>query len=127
MKHSYLGILGMGVALWTSCAAPCHHNSKPVLEVEQVLHRWEIVVRLHDLAATANPRCGIFVLMEDGQGNKVEGHLADLRLNKTEENGSFIGIYSNGKEFPHGTEVVAMYRRRWADSPVRGASKMFYH
>jgi len=120
--------VAIGIVMLTSCSTPRHaSSSRPTLEVEQVTHHWEVVIRLQDCAAARNPRCGIFVVLEDDDGKKVEAHVADLRLKETDDHGLFIGVYSNGKEFSHGTEVVAIYRRTATDSPIRAATKMFYH
>ncbi|MCW5557867.1 MAG: hypothetical protein KIT22_08555 [Verrucomicrobiae bacterium] len=116
------------MALLTSCSTHRHTSiPPPTLEIQQVAHRWEAVIRLQDCAATRNPRCSIFTVLEEDNGRKVEMHVADIRLEKSDEQGSFIGVYSNGKEFSHGTEVVAVYRRTAADSPIRAATKMFHH
>ena len=128
MQRSFFRAVAIGTAILTSCSTPRHASSAmPTLEVEQVTHHWEVVIRLQDCAATRNPRCGIFAVLEGDDGKKAEAHVADVRLKETDEHGSFIGVYSNGKEFSHGTEVVAIYRRSATDSPIRAATKMFYH
>src|SRR5262245_33555610 len=127
MQRSLFTTVVIGIVILTSCSTPHHRSAMPTLEVEQVTHQWEVVIRLQDDAASRNPRCGIFVVLEDEVGKKVEAHVADVRLKQTYEHGSFIGIYSNGKEFPHGTEVVAIYQRRATEPAIRAATKMFYH
>lgn len=118
----------VGIVILDSCSVPPRASEPvPTLEVEQVTHRWEIVIRLQDVSAPKSPRCGIFRVLEGLDGQEVEAHLADVRLNETDDRGSFIGVYSNGKEFPHGTEVVAIYKRSDTDSPTRAATRMFYH
>src|SRR4051812_40636121 len=128
MQRSFFITVAIGTAMLTSCSTPRGaSNAMPTLEVEQVTHQWEVVIRLYDSAASRNPRCGIFTVLEGDDGKKVEAHVADVRLKETDMHGFFIGIYSNGKEFSHGTKVVAIYRRITTDSPIRAATKMFYH
>jgi len=89
-------------------------------------YHWEVIVRLHDEAATGGSvRCAIYRVGSDATA--VEGKVADIRLNRTDESGEFIGIYSNGKEFAHGTKVVAIYQPARRSQPVRASTMMFYH
>ena len=82
---------------------------------------------MHDESAKANSvRCSIYRVIEGGT-NEIYGRLADIRLARTEESGEFIGIYSNGKEFPHGTKVVAIYQPGRGIQPVRASTTMYYH
>jgi len=57
--------------------------------------------------------------------NVEQVSLADIRLARTEERGEFIGIYSNGKEIPHGTKVVAIYQHGRGMQPVRASTTMY--
>ena len=116
------------VALVSCMTSPRSATSTPTLEVSQVPpYRWEVVVRLHDESVmSSRVRCSIYRVLESGT-NEVEGRLADIRLARTEESGEFIGIYSNGKEFPHGTKVVAIFRPGRGMQPVRGSTTMYYH
>jgi hypothetical protein len=55
--------------------------------------------------------------------------LADMQLRKPSdrEEGKFIGVYSDGKELPHGAKIVVLYRRASTDKPVRASTTMYYH
>jgi len=128
MCHATFIVLAFASIALVSCTAPpLSPAAAPTLEVSQVPpHRWEVIVRLHDEAATGSSvRCAIYRV--DSDADEVEGRVADIRLNRTDESGEFIGIYSNGKEFPHGTKVLAIYQPSRSNQPVRASTMMFYH
>jgi hypothetical protein len=55
--------------------------------------------------------------------------VADVPLRRVSdgEEGKFIGIYSNGKEFPHGTKVVVLYPKPGGREAVRAITMMYSH
>ncbi len=114
-----------------SCVGPQQSLARlPILEVSQVPpYHWEIIIRLHDEAATGSSvRCRIYrVDYGEPPGQRTELKVAELRLAETKEKGEFIGIYSDGKEFPHGTEVVVVYESARVAQPVRASTRMYYH
>jgi hypothetical protein len=84
-------------------------------------------VRLRDERATARSvRCAIYRVSWNGK-DRTEVRVADLLLARTEDKYEFIGIYSNGKVLPHGTEVVAVYRPSRHGEPIRASATMLYH
>src|SRR2546426_89851 len=118
------GLLALFGCAGTRSTTGC---APPQLEIEQVHHQWEIVVRVFDVCPP-NPRqtkCSLYSVLEDGRLAKID----DVLLSKPSdgEEGKFIGVYSNGKELAHGTEVVAFYSRSSGSKPVRASTKMFYH
>ena len=131
MRHVFANVLALATVTLASCATPRHSStSLPSLEVSQVRpYEWEIIVRLRDESATGKSvSCRICrVLEDDGGTNSIEAKLADIRLARTDEQGKFIGIYSNGKEFPHRTKVVAIYQPSRYSQPVRASTTMYYH
>jgi hypothetical protein len=129
MRHAIFIFLAFALVALVSCTThPLSTISSPTLEVSQVQpYHWDVIVRLHDESAKANSvRCSIYRVIEDGT-NEIDGKLADIRLARTEESGEFIGIYSNGKEIPHGTKVVAIYKGGRGIQPVRASTTMYYH
>jgi hypothetical protein len=128
MLHATFILFAFASVTLVSCTSlPISPAAAPSLEVSQVQsHRWEVIVRLHDEAVTGDSvRCGIYRV--DREANEVGGRLADISLNRTDESGEFIGIYSNGKEFPHGTKVVAIYQPSRRGLSIRASTMMFYH
>jgi hypothetical protein len=114
-------LLGCTSAKTTTGSAP------PQLEVQQVARECEIVVHLTDVAPP-NPQhvtCSVYRVLEDKSLMK----LADVPLTKPKkgEDGLFIGLYCDGKDFPQGTDVVVVYRRARDDVPVRASTKMLYY
>jgi hypothetical protein len=128
MRHATLTLFSFTCLTLVSCTPlPISPAAAVRLEVSQVQpYRWEVIVRLHDEAVRGGSvRCGIYRV--EREANEVGGKLADIILNRTNESGEFIGIYSNGKEFPHGTKVVAIYQPSRKGQPVRASTMMFYH
>jgi len=72
--------------------------------------------------------CSVYRVFEDGESERL-AKLDNIPLRKTTdgESGKFIGIYSNGHEFPHGTKVVVLYPRAGGGEPLRACTTMFYH
>ena len=129
MRWASLTVLVFGILSLASCTTSQTSLSPPVLEVKQVPHRSELIVRLFDeSAAKTRVQCSIYRVLEDeDDGNEIEAKIADIRLTRTDARGSFIGVYSNDKEFPHGTKVVALYRPAKSDRLLRGRTRMYYH
>ena len=103
----------------------------PKIEVEQVQNRWEIIVRLIDEseADKAQLVCNIYIeLNNEGKINLMK--VDDLVLNRMKKSGhygQFIGIYSDGKKFPHGTKVIVVYESALSKKKVQASTKMLYH
>ena len=127
MRHAtFILFVFTSIALVSCTTPPLSPAAVPTLEVSQVQpHHCEVIVRLFDVTAPGDSvRCAIYRV--DSDATAVEKKVADIRLNRTDE-GGFIGIYSNGEEFDHGTKVVAIYQPSRRSQPVRASTQMFYH
>lgn len=129
MRRAIFIITAFATVALVSCTTfPRFAVPPATLEVSQVPPaRWEIIVRLQDESVTSRSvQCSVYRVFETAT-NKVDVKLADIPLARTEELGKFIGIYSNGKEIPHGTKVVAIYKPGRGMQPVRASTTMYYH
>lgn len=101
----------------------------PTLEISQVSPaHWEVIVRLHDEVARGDSvDCSIYVTDEEGSETEEIKKIASIRLNRTDEDGKFVGIYSNSKDFTHGNKVVVVYQPSAINRSIQASTKMFYH
>jgi hypothetical protein len=126
MKTAFL-VLGM--VMLTLCIVMAQTAvAPPRLELEQPLHKPEIIMRLYDESSVNEPQvlCTIYrVLINTTTGQEHLIKLDDVILNKIDPHKqysySFIGIYSSHGEFPHGTKVLVTYKE------IHSTITMYYH
>ena len=102
--------------------------AQPELELEQPLHKSEIIIRLYDESARKEKQviCTVFRILKDASGKETSMKLDDVILNKIHPqsgvyNYRFIGIFSSSVDLPHGTKVLVNY------NGISFTITMFYH
>ena len=90
------------------------------LELQQTPRQWEVIIRLVDMSIVDEvPKVSIY-----------RGHLLEtitlLRVKEEYTKNYFIGIYRNGKEMPHGTEIKVLYKNKKGEIISKNIT-MHYH